>query len=98
MEIIRVVVKFLQEFYTMMGQYSIEVELEQGSTVRDLIEYIDRNIKESFKKHILDDRGNIRYPAEIAVNGRRIEFLNGLETILRDGDNVVFSPRAFFVL
>ncbi len=35
------------------------------------------------------------YPAAIFINGRRIEFLGGLDARLRDGDEVaVFPPSA----
>ncbi|MET1127751.1 MAG: MoaD/ThiS family protein [Thermoproteota archaeon] len=40
----------------------------------------------------------MRYPVEVAVNGRRVDFLEGLNTRLRDGDRVLFSPRALFVV
>ena len=89
---------FLQEFYEMIGRFEVEVELPEGATVRDLIEYIDSKIKEGFKGRVLDEKGEVRYPIEIAVNGRRIEFLEGLNTRLKDGDRVVFSPRALFVV
>ncbi len=89
---------FLQEFYELIGRFEVEVELPENATVRDLIEYIDSNVKRGFKDKVLDERGQVRYPVEIAVNGRRIEFLQGLETRLKDGDRVVFSPRALFVV
>ncbi|BES82331.1 MoaD/ThiS family protein [Pyrodictium abyssi] len=89
---------FIQEFYEIMGRFQAEVELPEGSTVRDLIDYIDREIKSGFRSLVLDDKGGVKYPVEIAVNGRRIDFLDGLDTKLRDGDKVLFSPRALFVV
>ena len=47
---------------------------------------------------VLDEKGNVKWPVMIMVNGRRIEFMDGLETRLKDGDRVVFSPRALFVV
>ena len=95
---IRVTAAFLQEFYEEMGRYQIELEVPEGSTVRDLIELIDREIRPGFKSLVLDEKGEVRYPREIAVNGRRIDFLDGLNTRLKNGDRVVFSPRALFVV
>ncbi|ABM80861.1 MoaD/ThiS family protein [Hyperthermus butylicus] len=89
---------FIQEFYELMGRFELEIELAEGATVRDLIEYIDSQVKPGFKSWILDEKGEPRYPVEIAVNGRRIDFLDGLETRLKDGDRVLFSPRALFVV
>ena len=94
----RVTCVFLQEFYRLAGRFEVTVELGEGATVADLIEYIDSRLLPGFKSMVLDEGGGLRWPVEVAVNGRRIEFLEGLSTRLRDGDRVMFSPRAFFVL
>jgi molybdopterin synthase sulfur carrier subunit len=95
---LRVKAVFIQEFYKLMGRFELEVELPEGATVRDLIEYIDERIKPGFKQLILDSNGELRHPVEVAINGRRVDFLEGLNTRLKDGDRVLFSPRAFFVV
>ncbi len=96
---VRVKAVFLQEFYREMGRFEVEVELPEGATVRDLIDYIDERVKPGFRRLVLDDEGRgLRYPVEVAVNGRRVDFLDGLETRLGEGDRVVFSPRALFVV
>jgi molybdopterin synthase sulfur carrier subunit len=94
---LRVRCVFLQEFYKMAGRFEVEIELSEGSTVGDLIDYIDRELIPGFKERVVEG-GRPKWPVEIAVNGRRIEFLEGLSTKLRHGDRVLFSPRAFFVL
>ena len=95
----RVQAIFIQEFYKMAGRFQVEVEVPEGSTVRDLIEVLDREVIKGFKKAVLDDEGErVRWPVEIAVNGRRIDFLQGLHTKLNEGDKVLFSPRALFVV
>ncbi len=90
----KVTVVFLQEFIREAGTHRMVVELEEGARVRDLLERLPRSIRE----RVVDEEGRVRWPAEIAVNGRRIEFLDGLDTVLRDGDTVIVSPRALFVL
>ncbi len=95
---IEVTAVFLQEFRELMRSFEKKIKLPKNSTVRDLINYIDWEIKPGFKNLVLDEKGGVKYPVEIAVNGRRIEFLDGLDTKLRDGDRVVFSPRALFVV
>ena len=89
---------FIQEFYKVMGTFQIEVDLPEGATVLDLIDYIDRNIHPGFRSMILDEKGEVKYPVEIAVNGRRIDFLQGLHTKINEGDQVLFSPRALFIV
>ena len=93
----RVRAVFIQEFYKVMGAFQVDMELEDGSTIRDLIEKLDSQVYRGFKDLILEGE-TLRHPVEIAVNGRRIDFLDGLDTRLRDGDRVLFSPRALFVV
>lgn len=91
----RVRVVFIQEFYQLAGKHQIEVEIPgEEATVREVLE----KIPEAVKRELFDEKGNIRYPREVAVNGRRIEFLNGLETKVGEGDQVLVSPRALFVI
>jgi len=95
---IRIRVKFFQEFYRDIGRGEIIVELDKPIKLRELVEYIDSKIKPGFAGKILTANGSLKYPVEITVNGRRIEFLQGLDTIVKDGDSVAFSPRALFSL
>jgi len=91
---LRVVVLFVQEFIRAAGSHRVEVELPEGSTVRDLLERLPGSVR----GRVLAEDGNIRWPAMVLVNGRRVEFLEGLDTRLRDGDVVLVSPRALFVV
>ena len=95
---LRVTCVFIQEFYELVGRFEVVVELPDGATVRDLIEYLDKNVVPGFRSHVLSGDDQVKWPVEISVNGRRIDFLEGLNTRLRDGDRVLFSPRAFFVV
>ncbi|MCE4628010.1 MAG: MoaD/ThiS family protein [Desulfurococcales archaeon] len=90
----RVRIVLLQELIKLAGTHELVLELPEGATVRDLL----NALPESVRSAVMDERGEIRYPAEIMVNGRRIEFLMGLDTPLRDGDTVHISPRALFVV
>ncbi len=94
---IRVKCVFIQEFYELIGRFEVELEVPEGTTVRDLVRIIDERVKPGFASMVLED-GRVKWPVEIAVNGRRIDFLDGLDTVLRDGDRVLFSPRALFVV
>ena len=90
----KVRVYLLQEFISVVGDHMIEVEVSEGATVRELLERLPPELRDK----VLGQDGSIRYPVEIMVNGRRIDFLQGLETRLRPGDRVHISPRALFVV
>ena len=81
----------VKAFFTLrekLGWKEKTVELPEGSTVKDLIELFPI-IKHEIKRY--KAKG---YNMIIMVNGRHIEFLNGLDTMLRDGDEVAFFPPA----
>ncbi len=90
----KVEVYFLQEFIRLAGTHKMTLELPDGSKIRDVLQ----RLPDPVRKALLDEKGEIRWPAEVAVNGRRIEFLDGLDTMLKDGDRVIVSPRALFVV
>ncbi len=91
----RVEVRLLQELYFEAGRrHRLIVELPEDATVSDLLS----RLPEAVRKRVLEAPGRLRWPAVVLVNGRRIDFLEGLETRLHDGDVVVVSPRALFVV
>ena len=92
---VRVKVRLVQEFYQYTKRHEIEIELPgETATIAEVLEKLPGEIRE----RLLDEKGGIKPPAEVAVNGRRIEFLQGLETRVKDGDVVLVSPRALFVV
>jgi molybdopterin synthase subunit MoaD len=46
------------------------------------------------REELLDEGGNLKPMYNILVNGRAVEWLNGLDTRLKNGDEVVFIPPA----
>lgn len=86
-------VKFLASLSELTGVLKTEVEVPDGLTVRKLIDILtERYVK--LREELLDERGDLKPMYNILVNGRAIEWLGGLETQLKDGDEVVFIPPA----
>ena len=90
----KVTLILVQEFYNITGKHKITVELDDKANVRDALE----KLPEPVRKRVLCPDNSLCHPVMISVNGRRIEFLNGLETPLKDGDEILVSPRALFVV
>lgn len=61
-------------------------------TVKELIYEIIVQLPELRQDLIAGEPEDLRANALILVNGREISVLKGLETILKDGDKVVFVP------
>mgnify|MGYP001057388432 CR=1 FL=1 len=69
------------------------VELDEGATILSLTNRLAE--KAGLKRQ--DYLGNHKVNGDelaVLVNGRNIRLLNGLETILHEGDEVVFLPPA----
>jgi len=65
------------------------LEFEQQPTLEEVINKIPE-LKKALKEY--EEKG---IPAIIMINGRRIEFLNGYKTLLKDGDEIsIFPPSA----
>ena len=88
----KVKVKVFAMFRELLGTSILTVEMKDGSTVNDLINWISDNINSKFKNEILDRNRNIKKYVKVLVNGRNIDFLEGLNTKLKDGDVISFFP------
>ncbi|MEM1597717.1 MAG: ubiquitin-like small modifier protein 1 [Pyrobaculum sp.] len=86
-------VKFLATLYDLTGVLKTELEVPDGITVRELIDYLAGRY-EKLRSEVLDEKGELRPMFNVLVNGRAVEWLNGLDTRLKDGDEVVFIPPA----
>ena len=71
----------------------IQIELEKGSTIRDLLDLLCN----TYEKHqrIFDQSGQIRSDVITLKNGRRIDFLDGIQTELEEGDEVAIFPLIY---
>ena len=90
----RVKVLFLQELYEAAGTHMLVLELPDNARVRDLLD----RLPEPVRRAALDHEGRPKPLTTILVNGRRIDFLEGLDTRLKDGDTVHIAPRPLFVV
>lgn len=70
------------------GKAELEIE---ATNVKDVINELIK-LNPEFKERLLDDSGNLRRFINIYVNGEDIRFTGGLETLLKDGDDVSIIP------
>ena len=66
------------------GRAVVEAE---GDTVRAVVGGI-----EGVRQRVLDDQGQVRVHVNLFVNGAHIRELDGLNTAVSDGDEVVILP------
>ena len=91
--VINVEVKFLGVFRQFSGRNRVLVKLEKPSTVRKIIEKLIEAFSSEFKLTLVDpELEDARPNALILVNGKEISVLQGLETEVEDGDEIVLVP------
>ncbi|MHA2244620.1 MAG: ubiquitin-like small modifier protein 1 [Candidatus Hodarchaeales archaeon] len=91
---IKTTVRLFASFKQITNKREIEIELEEGATVFQLLDVLFTQ-HDSLRDKIFDRNNELRKWIQILRNGRSIKFLNGLETTLTNGDVVaVFPPVA----
>jgi len=88
--VINVDVKFLGVFRQFSGRNRVLVKLEEPATVRKVIQKLTEAFSSEFKRALVDpELEDPRPNALILVNGKEINVLQGLETEVKDGDEIV---------
>ncbi|MBW1851944.1 MAG: MoaD/ThiS family protein [Deltaproteobacteria bacterium] len=92
---ISVKVQTILDIKRILGKREVELLVPEKSTVEDLL----RNMVERWGDELssrLFEPGTRRLFShiQIMVNGRAIGFLNRMETVLQDGDEVLLLPPA----
>jgi molybdopterin synthase sulfur carrier subunit len=62
-----------------------------GGTLADCIAHLESNFP-GMRERLMDDTGNLRRFVNIYVNGDDVRFMDGLETGLKEGDEVSIVP------
>ncbi len=78
-----------------IGQRLTALDLPHGSTVEDLLAYLKEGWGDRLSGHLFDPESGAVLPyVRIMVNGQTIQFLEGVETVLKEGDEVLILPPA----
>ncbi len=82
--------KFFATVREVTGVKSIELE---AGNIRELLLLLVQTYGNKFKDTVLDnDTGELKQFFSCMINGRRIELLDGYETVLKDDDAVALFP------
>ena len=76
-----------------VGQRLTEIELPHGSTVEGCLTYMRERWGDELSTRLFHPDSDAVLPyVQIMVNGQTINFLKGMETPLKDGDEVLILP------
>lgn len=84
--------KFVGSLRSSSGKSKIALRFEAPVSLKEALKKIVEESPALAKALIDQELGDPRPNSLIIVNGREISVLNGLETMLKDGDEVVFVP------
>jgi len=87
----KVKVRFFALLREVAGIKEVEEEVEEGATVRGLLERLSERLPRRFRELIFEGQ-EVSRNVIILVNRRGIRELEGLETKLKDGDEVALLP------
>jgi molybdopterin synthase sulfur carrier subunit len=76
----------------LLQREAMELPWSEGDTVQQVLERAQARASTPFLHKLLDDRGAPRAGTIILVNRRNIVHLQGLETLINDGDILAFFP------
>jgi len=85
-----VILKLIAIFSTDVGL--TEINYQNVNILGDIINQFMKEYGKKLRKSFVDPSGNLESHVVILVNGRNYLFLDGLNTKLKDGDQIVISP------
>ncbi len=90
----KIKVEFLGHVRNVIGSVREEyVEISEGASIADLLVMLSEKFGEPFQKAIYEKSGaDVKSNYIITVNGYLLNQLDGVETKLKNGDNVVILP------
>jgi sulfur-carrier protein len=85
-------IKFIGALRRLSGKTEFTVSFQEDIAIKELVDKITQEFPEL--KHTFSDQelNDSRSNSLVLVNGREISVLNGYETKLKDGDEIVFVP------
>ena len=90
---IDVKVRTLGVFKMLFRNKLVTIKLKENASVRSVVQKLMDSLSNGSKSLLIDSEINdVWLNALILVNGKEISVLNGLETIVSDGDEIVLLP------
>jgi sulfur-carrier protein len=88
----RIRIKFLANIREITNLSEVELEIHPGDSIQSLMAALELKYGKRFKEATTGFAAGGIPNVSILVNGRDMDFLNGLKTELHEGDIVVLIP------
>ncbi len=87
-----ITIRFFGVFRSITGKNKLAIEFKDAVPLKEAIEEIVEEMPRLKRTLIDPEMEDPRPNTLILVNGKEISVLNSLETMLKDGDEVIFIP------
>lgn len=90
---INVEVRFLGIYQRLSGKKQVQLKLEEPTTVKEAVMKLTEKFSDEFKRVLINtELADPRPNALILVGGKEISALQGLETQIKDTEEIVLVP------
>jgi MoaD family protein len=87
---VKVKVEYLGFIRNMLSKRTEELELHEGTSLQELLSRLSERYGADFKKQVYEPGlKDVKYGFVVTVNGVLMDQLRGVETSLKNGDNVI---------
>jgi molybdopterin synthase sulfur carrier subunit len=84
--------RFVGSLRSLSGEEIVTLEIQKSLSLKDIMERITEKKPKLSGTFALSQPEKLRTAVLILVNGKEISILKGLETIIKNGDELVFVP------
>jgi sulfur-carrier protein len=90
---VRVALRSILSIREALGGADLTVDVPEGTTISQFLDYMCGRWGEELSRHLFDPENGLPLPCvRIMINGQTIQFLHGMGTVLKDGDDVLLLP------
>ncbi|MFX1329154.1 MAG: MoaD/ThiS family protein [Promethearchaeota archaeon] len=89
---INIKVFFLSLLADKFGKEELIFNLDHVITLNDLLNELNSKLGREFKETIIVSEGKLNKYIILGLNGKSIDIFDGLDTLIKDGDELSFLP------
>lgn len=89
---INIKTSFFSLLVDIVGKEEIPLSFDSPLTIREILVQLSSMIGKNFEENIFSSRGTLSKYIILGINGKDIRRLDGLDTMIKDGDEISFLP------
>ncbi|MFX1380121.1 MAG: MoaD/ThiS family protein [Promethearchaeota archaeon] len=89
---INIKASFLSLLVDIIGKEEISLSINEYSTIKDILMKLRKLLGKNFEKNIFNIKDKLNKYIILGLNGKDIRKFDGLDTIIKDGDELSFLP------